>query len=208
MNAELKVDEATCKRVGALAAYGIGEREIANALLLSEELMEQVRNTDAYKKAYAEKAAERVERAVAMEEGWDGVEQLGIEKVLDALAFNVDPRFALQAAAIANRAQRRTAPHKVINATVVNKVVVLTLNQRFVTKLTGGAGAGVIEGESRDMSAVPRKQVDLPTPRKVSEMLQLSGQKDAIQALVREESVSEIDLLAGKHGICDELFEE
>jgi hypothetical protein len=208
VNAEMKVDEATCRRVGALAAYAVGEKQIQDALLLTDEMMEQVKASPVYLQALAEKSLERAEHSIAVSEGWDGVEQLGIGKVLKALEYNVDPAFALQAAAIANRAKRATTPHKTINAVNTGRVVILSMNRKFVDGRQVSEDRAVMTVEGRDMKSVPRRQADLPSPRKVTDMLQISKQRSAVEALVREETAMEMDELAGKYGIADELFDE
>lgn len=180
------VDVATRARAGSLAAHGLTDVAIADVLLLSLEQVKSCRESEEFKVKYAEVAKEQIDRQIDLAEGWDAVEEKAVQAVLESLQYNRDPKYALAAANVANKAERRkqirdTAP--AIDASKAaggTNIIVLKLNQNFITSQRGDESAKIIDVTPIDKSLIPRKQVDLPTPKAVEEFLApvKDGKKD------------------------------
>lgn len=201
---EILISAATCARAGALAVYGMADRAIADTLLISVEQVLLIRQSDEFKKAFATKAQERQQRLMDLEDGWDTVEEKALSAVLENLEYNRDPRYALLAARTANSATRRSpsSTGRVIDARQSGNVIVLTLNQNFIQKTAVSPNAAVLDvtpAPARGENA--KRQVDLPTPKRVSEMLQIGGKN-------RSQAADEIDQACIEAGVDRSMFEE
>lgn len=208
----LLADEITIKKVAALAAYSMTDQMISDALMISLETVAEIKVTSDFRTAYAEKLSERANRAIDLEEGWDAIETQAIIRTMESLKFNTDPRFALQAAAIANRAQRRSpAPNRTIDASRAGNMIVLTMAKKFVDKATGDettqtmvleAREGTSNGSGSGPSNLPKRRADLPTPAKVAAMLKIG------KASAQDTVLAELEEAVGMNGIDKSLFED
>jgi hypothetical protein len=191
----------TRRKVAALAAFGLEDKTIADALLLTVPAVELIKLTPEYLQAYSEKTNERLNRAMDVEEGWDAVEEAAIAKTMDALKYNADPRFALQAAAVANRAVRRTpTAHKVLDASRSNAMIILSMNKKYIDGVTTTEQSATIIVEGPATNA-PKKRVDMPSPSRVAQLLSLTG---AELGAPRNEMAE----FAARHGIDADLLDE
>lgn len=201
---ELAVSAATCARVGALAVYGMVDRAIADTLLITVEQVLLIKNTEEFKKAFAAKSQERQQRLMDLEEGWDTVEEKALNAVLENLEYNRDPRYALLAARTANSATRRSpsSTGRVIDASRASNVIVLSLNQNFVNKIAVTPNAAVLDiTPAAPREQLAKRRVDLPTPKRVAEMLQI-GKADKSSAM------TEIEQACAEAGVDPSMFEE
>jgi len=198
-------DIQTRKKVAGLAAYGLADKTIADSLFLSEAQMEEVKASEEYKLAYSEKLMERAETAIVLEEGWDGVETAAVAKVLQGLQYSSDPRFALQAAAIANRAVRRTPKaHQTIDASKAGGMIILSMNKRMIdgNKVSEQSATLVIEQNGNNVSQLAKKRTDIPSPKRVAEILGIAQNRGP------EKVLDELEQIAEAHGIDRALFED
>lgn len=203
-NAEYQISAATCARAGSLAVYGMVDKAIADTLLITVEQVLLIRQTDEFKKAFAAKAQERQQRLMDLEDGWDCVEEKALNTVLENLEYNRDPRYALLAARTANSATRRSpsSAGRVIDATRGSNVIVLTMNQNFIQKAAVSPEAAVLDitpMQARGDAA--KRQVDLPTPKRVQELLQIGKAG-------RSAALDEIDAACAEAGVDRSMFEE
>jgi hypothetical protein len=202
---DFRVDSATCKKVGSLAAYGMNDRAIADALLLSAEQLHFAKTSEEFKQAFSTAAQSRAERVMQLEEGWDALEEKALGTVLETLEHNRDPKFALHAAFVANKAVRRSPASngRVIDASKVNNVIVLQLNQKFVQKVQVTDQNAVLDVSPivERQRQLPRKSHDVPTPKKVSNLL---GVSDGIS---KRSEVDEILDICKANGISVDLIE-
>lgn len=176
----IQCDEITCQRVGTLAAYGWTDAAIADALLLTLDQIAWAKTTDQFRGNFTRYSAERMEKAVTVAEGWDHLEEKSIERIAQALEYNVDPRFALQVARVANQAHRRTEGRgdRVIDASKSDapKVIQLSMNVNFISQKTNGENA-TLDITARQPGVLPRRQADVPTPQAVSNLLAPAREK-------------------------------
>lgn len=141
-------------------------------LLLKIEQVLAARNSKEFKEKYAQVADEEIQKQLDLADGWDAVEEKAIAHVIETLAYNRDPKYALAAAKIANAAHRRkpNANPNVINVgAVTNNIIVLNLNRSYVKKSTESE-SGMIDVTPRP-GIVQRKVSDLPSPKDVENLL-------------------------------------
>lgn len=187
------MDAVTRTRIGALSAHGLSDQQIADMLLLSIEQILAARNSQEFKTKYAQVADEEIQKQLDIADGWDAVEEKAIAHVIETLAYNRDPKYALAAARIANSAHRRkpSANPNVINAgAVTNNIIVLNLNRNYVAKTTSGE-SGMIDVTPRP-GKVERKVSDLPSPKDVENLLAPVKQLDQKRLLTELEQQFEI----------------
>lgn len=171
------VDVTSRVRAGSLAAHGLTDQAISEVLLLSLEQVHSCRESEEFKKKYAEVAEDQIQKQLDLAEGWDAVEESAVKQVLQTLEYNRDPKFALAAANVANKAERRKQVRDKAPALDASKVaggaqiIVLKLNQNFINNQRDGDDAKLIDVTTFDKNNIPRKQVDLPSPKAVEEFL-------------------------------------
>ena len=170
------VDLVTRARAGSLSAHGLSDQQISDVLLLSLEQVVACRNSDEFKKKYAEVADEQIQRQIDLSQGWDAIEEKSLAQILETLEYNRDPKYALFAAKTANSAQRRSrnSELKVIDgAKVTNNTIVLNLNKTFVNAAANPEHtAAVIDIKAKQLTDDgPRQRRDLPSPQHVENLL-------------------------------------
>ena len=128
--------EKVYERIAQLALIDVPQRQIAQAVQLSEAMISDIVNHDEkFKEILAEKSIAHHEEQRIVNEGWDAVEALSIKGIVDTLAQTHDPEFLLKAAAVANKAQRRGKLNQAIPTNGDAGRVVINLNGAFVDKL-------------------------------------------------------------------------
>lgn len=173
------VDAITRARCGNLAAYGLIETQIADAVLIKVEQVIACKESPEYIQAYAKATSEKTQRAIDLEDGWDAVEEAAVHAVLQGLQYNRDPAFALSAARVANQATRRTpgSNRAPINAAKAGTVIVLQMNKTFVDKSMKGNGAAMIDVSPQEKNkSIEQRRVDMATPDQVNNLLNIARQ--------------------------------
>lgn len=176
------VDDVTCRRIAAFCAYGLTDMQIAAALLLSREQIQGAKASDVYALEFAKTVQEKTLRQIDLEEGWDTLEADALKSVMEGMRFNRDPQFALTAAAVANKAKRRSPASfgRTIDATKAANMIVLTMNKTYVTQVAVAGTNGAVEAKggapgSHASGALSQPVLgrfhDVPTPKKVAELL-------------------------------------
>lgn len=165
------VDAVTRARIGSLAAHDIGDGAIADILCLSLAQVIAVKDTEEYKKKFAEEADRAIQAQIDRDEGWDAIEDAALVQILQTLEYNRDPKYALFAAKTANQAERRSknknTPHVIDNSKQTTNIIVLNLNKGYVEKQQNNT----IDVTPRGNGDQPRRQSDLPSPKIVAELL-------------------------------------
>lgn len=110
----------------------------ASVMGLTEEEIKEILNTDAFKITKSEVMQEEFERQDILKQGWDSIEALALNHVVDLLTSeSCDPDYALKAAMVANKAQKRQLPDRVLQQPVQGAIV-LKLEQHFVQQINDG----------------------------------------------------------------------
>ena len=101
----------TVERVASLSAHGVPDETIRRTLFLSKADLENLKHTESFVFAKGQKLEDLQSNKLAISEGWDNIEALGLRRVSQVLETGLaDPRFALMAAKMANTARRPLDP--------------------------------------------------------------------------------------------------
>lgn len=100
-------DTKQLERIVALAAQGVPDSQIAEAMDLTPGRISQIKEMEEYKNAYAVKITERIDHVTKFNSKWDELEEIAVGNVINSMKWNKDPEFSLKAATLANRANRR-----------------------------------------------------------------------------------------------------
>jgi hypothetical protein len=122
-------------RIAKLKSMEISNTQIAAAVGLDEPQLELVLASPAYKEKFSALQLEKYESHDMMNSGWDAIEEEAAGTVLAYLRERPDPEYALKAAAMANKAQRRGSHANVPIMGGVTAAAVINLNAVFVNKL-------------------------------------------------------------------------
>lgn len=124
------------QKVAKLVLANVPQNQIAAACGVTEGRISQLINMPEYKNIEQELAVQKIEENELINQGWDGVEALGVKHTLIALKNNPDDDFALRAAIVANKAIRRgSINNKPINPQSAGVRAIIHLNPTFVDKL-------------------------------------------------------------------------
>lgn len=123
------------QKIARMALHEVPNRQIAMAMNLSDSRITQIMQEEEFRQVLADVSAEVFESQQIMNQSWDAVENIAVNHVFEALQHNPDPEFALKAAAVANRANRRgQLNHQPLQGNAGVRAV-LQLNATFVEKL-------------------------------------------------------------------------
>lgn len=159
------------ERLASMIAAGIPQTQIAEALGLSEGRISQLKDTDEFRTALAEKQAAKFEEQQELNDGWDSVERRALKVVVDNLKWNNNPDFALKAAMVANRATRRGGNQTL--PTNMGSHAVINLSVNFLQKLQGLRMPAMESDEVSETGEVnsPSKTSDLMSPDGIATLL-------------------------------------
>jgi len=168
------MDIKKLEKIAKLVLVQVKQNQIALVCGVSESSISQIISSKEYKEVEQVMLVEKAEQMSLLDEGWDGVEALGVKRVLQELQQNPDPEFALKAAVVANKAIRRE------NSSFKNKPIAadqgvratIHLNPVFVDKMQNNLTIQVGGNESLDL--VPKASDFLPA----SDVNELLGKRD------------------------------
>ncbi len=147
--------KALLRKIAKMELMGVPRQQIGDSISRSESFISQIVTGDAeYAQIAQQLSAEEFDKLDTLNSGWDSVESLAITQVITHLQQVPDPEFAVRAAAMANKAQRRGLFNKPITPADGQHVARISLNATFVDKLqqvTINQEAGV----DRHASATP-----------------------------------------------------
>jgi len=137
------------QRVAKFVAMDVPMHQIAHAVNLPAEKLEQLTQLPAFKAVLEAHVTEQLEAHETLNRGWDTVEDLAVSHILEHLQATPDPDFALRVAAVANKAVRRgAAGNRPLEAQTQS--VVINLSTHFVQKLqqlnVNHTPAGIVGG--------------------------------------------------------------
>ena len=136
------------EKIAKMVMVNVPQNQIASACGVSESRISQLMSTQEYKEIEQSIAVLKFQEDELINQGWDGVEALGVKSVLVALKNNPEPDFALRAAVMANKAVRRgNFRNQPINAQSAGVRAVIHLNPVFVDKLNQSFNISENQGE-------------------------------------------------------------
>jgi len=143
------------ERVAKLVAAEVPVNQIALASGLSAAQVEVLVDSDQFRAKLVEQQEQQFAQAEKMNRGWDAVEEEALGNVLEVLSQNPDPDYALRAAAVANRATRRGANNRAIDAGHAQQSAVIKLNVAFVNQLQQQPGSPrVLDTEAKRVNTL------------------------------------------------------
>jgi len=165
------------EKIANMVALDVPKTQIARAVGLSEGRITQILESEEFKEKLQVIESEELEKQQSLNDGWDTIEQLALQSILTTLQYNKDPDFALRAATMANRANRRGAKNNQPLQPQTGARVVLNLTQSFVSKLEGGEEKvnATIEVSADELD---KKGEDAVSPKRVEELLAPEERKE------------------------------
>jgi hypothetical protein len=126
------------------SVMGMDHAAISEVLGVTPGDIKEVEDDELYQRVRTQIGAIYADNQTNRVFGWDGIEEIAIQKLAERIPFEKDSDFLLRVAAVANKAQRRGAKDVgVLDPTRAGKTAV-TLTQRMVQRMIGG-GTQVVE---------------------------------------------------------------
>lgn len=154
------------EKIAKMDHAGVSNEQIATACNISVGKLNDLQETPKYKSALATIASEAFTKVDVLNEGWDIVENLAMNKVVEHLQRAPDADFALRAAALANKAVRRG---KHVNAPIghqPNEQAIINVSIQFADALQNNFTI-----DQRKSTALQKKDNNFLSPKAVSKML-------------------------------------
>lgn len=190
------------EKIAGMLAAGVGELQVAEAVGLSPGRISQIKEEEGFISVMAEAQSKRAAETMELNDGWNNVEVSALRILQRNLKHNSNPDFALRAAMVANRAQRRGGSGNVpLGAGATGGAVVINLNQQFVQQLTGTMVPKDLL-TSASTSVQTSTSASAPTSDKISAQTytQIYGQAPALSTVQLEQTTVADDLLAAMGG--------
>ena len=203
MDAQLK---DKYEKIANLMALEVPQKQIAIAVGLSDGRISQIKDDPEFQELFAAKVVENAERHGILNDGWDAVEAQALSIVNANLGWNKNPDFALRAAMVANKAQRRgqlnTGPSIAAQA---GARVILNLNPQFINKLqqinnaaSDAAGCSEPEAQAPVNDATQQRLLPAPTSgRKMHDVMSIEG----VKSLFKREPSLKDDIMGAVEGL-------
>lgn len=128
------ISDSLFDRIAKLVSMEVPARQISMATGVSSTKIAEVIGNQEVVKRVEKIATENLEKADLVNTGWDAVEEEALGTVLEQLQVNQDKEFALKAAAVANKAQRRGNGNQSISDRP-NATATIELNIAYIEKL-------------------------------------------------------------------------
>lgn len=182
------------ERIAKMEAMGVANGDIAKATGLSDGRISQVQAEPEYQELLVAASAENLERNMLINQGWDSVEEQALATVVTHLTSAPDPDYALKAAALANKAQRKNAGNKSLNPGSGNYAVI-NLNATFVEKVNGmfSIGKDGNEGENVSISGENSENSQRQLPQKDSNFLPPNAVEKLLGAAQSKMNLKEVN---------------
>jgi len=158
--------ELAIERIAKMAHMGVSHVQIAAACGLDVASLEIMLEKEVVKTAIAKLAGDDFEKFDTLNQGWDMVENMAINKVAEHLQRVPDPDYALKAAALANRSQRRGRHEN-------NPVAVQPNNQAIIQVAIGFADKlqTTFQVQKREVKMLKKKDDNFLPPKNVQDLL-------------------------------------
>ncbi len=169
------LNAAKLEKIARMALFDVPEAQIAKAVGVSD-IAEYIESQE-YKDVLARISTEYFEQNQQLNDGWNSIEALALTAVIDNLTWSKDPDFALRAAGMANKANRRgDVTQQPINGQAGARAV-FHLTQNFIQKLQNfgneGKGSNGVEIENKPA----HKDTDYMVPEKVEKLFVVNQPK-------------------------------
>lgn len=149
---------ANLEKIAKMELFGVSQKQIAETSGLTDGRISQIINSDEYKVIKGELETTYIENNQTLNEGWDQLEALALNQLVEVLQWSQDADFALKAAAMANRANRRGNSNQPLDGRVGVRAVI-HLQQVFVERLQQ-----VQINQAQTNGEIPQKETNVMTP--------------------------------------------
>lgn len=164
----LSPEQQQLDKIARLTYAQVSDVEIGNVVNLTAARISQIKEGEDYKTWYSTIVSEKANDRQETDDSWDKIERLATGRIANHLTWSQDPDYALRAALVANKAQRRNVLNTPISADAGARTII-QLGGNYITKLqvSNGDGPTVInEPKLQD-----QKQTDIANPKRVEELL-------------------------------------
>lgn len=120
--------------IGKHEVQGFDSKTISELLGLTLTDIESVQATQLYQNILLLMKVEYSKGRVGVDLSWDGIEEVALERLFERVKVERDGDFLLKVAAVANKAQRRANPNKVLDPANAGTRIPLTLTRRTVER--------------------------------------------------------------------------
>lgn len=178
------------EKVARMVLFGVPQTQIAKAISVSDSRVSQIIELEEYKEILADVSTEYFEQHQSLNDGWNSVEALALSQVVNSLQWSKDPDFALRAASMANKAQRRgnannrpidgqTGARAVfyLTTTFIDKLQQLNITEKKNGATNGVGGVDLSPGQEED-NKTPQKQSNFMVPERVEKMFTMRNVDD------------------------------
>lgn len=125
---------------------GFPTDQIAEILGVDSSDVAEVQDDSHYKAVRAIISLKQSEQDIGLTHGWDDVESIAVNKLLQRLPYENDSDMLLRTAAVANKAARKKEnPNRVLDPRESNGQTAITLTQRLVTSMSNRGETKTIE---------------------------------------------------------------
>jgi hypothetical protein len=172
-SAPAPADQKIMDKIAKLHIAGVRDEDICDVMGMEPEVLESVFLHAEFKRLLGRLTIEKLEQDELLNGGWDTVEALAVNAVIKNLSLMPDPKYALAAAQVANKAQRRSSVAPKLITPQNGQRFQIRLEQIFVNGMQGGliTDAATPALNLRPAKAEPRKQQDFLPLNKVEELL-------------------------------------
>lgn len=179
------------ERVAKMDHAGVSQDQIATACNIDAVKLMELMETPKYKEALATIAAETFDKMDVLNGGWDMVENLAMNKVVDHLQKVPDADYALKAAALANKAVRRGKHENSPIGIQPNNQAIINVSLQFADKLQQN-----FQVQTKQVADLKKKDNNFLPPKSVQNLLGNSkySQKEDEQQQIADE-LGEMGLL-------------
>lgn len=195
------MEQKYLEKLARMILFNIPQNQIAVAINVDESRISQIKATEEYKQIEQQIAAEQYEEQQLINQGWDGVEALGVNRVIQQLQSNPDPDFALRAALAANKATRRGSFRNNPIAQSAGVRAVINLNQVFVNRVNNDSEA-MIKHISEN-----KKDTNFLAPNEVQNLLMTDSESGEIKVHRVEDPVTNAQTESVRDNVLDSLDE-
>jgi len=181
----MTAEEQQMDKIARLTYAQVSDVEIGNVVNLSPARISQIKDTEQYKTIYSLIVSEKANDRQETDDSWDKIERLATGRIATHLEWTNDPDYALKAAMVANKAQRRNVLNTPISADAGARTII-QLGGNYITKLqvNNGEGGTVLN----EPKVVEQKQTDLANPKRVEEILGI-GKGQAKVTIIEQQLV-------------------
>jgi hypothetical protein len=132
-----EISKAQYARVAKMLSLGVAESDVAEVVGVTPAAISQLKTRADFAEVFSAEMSRVYEEQRELNEGWDSIEKKALRVIDDNLKWNKNPDFALRAAMVANKANRRGSQNQPIDVGRMGSRAVVQLNVAFVNKLQG-----------------------------------------------------------------------